>query len=53
MKKWDRVVDKNDRIGTFYRYQKHRDGTFAMVNWDDMMTLRRINPAELTIVIGR
>lgn len=44
----DRVVDSNGRTGTFYRYDKYRDGTFAMVKFDDAMTLRRVNPAELT-----
>ena len=41
MNKDDRVVDSNGRTGTFYRYDKYRDGTFAMVKFDDAMTLRR------------
>ena len=27
---------------------QYRDGTFAMVKFDDAMSLRRVNPAELT-----
>ncbi len=52
MKKYDRVVDGNGRTGTFYRYDKYRDGTFAMIKWDDRMTLRRVNPAEITQIRG-
>ena len=48
MDKDDRVVDSNGRTGTFYRYEKYRDGKFAMVKFDDAMSLRGVNPAELT-----
>lgn len=48
MNQGDRVVDSNGRTGTFFRYDKYRDGTFAQVKWDDRMTLRRVNPAEIT-----
>lgn len=48
MDKDGRVVDSNGRTGTFYRYEKYRDGKFAMVKFDDAMSLRRVNPAELT-----
>ena len=52
MKQDDRVVDSNGRTGTFYRYDKYKDGTFAMVKFDDAMSLRRVNPAELTVLRG-
>lgn len=50
MNKDDRVMDSTGRTGTFYRYDKYRDGTFAMVKFDDAMSLRRVNPAELTLI---
>lgn len=50
MEKGDRVVDSNGRTGTFFRYDRYRDGTFAQVKFDDAMSLRRVNPAELTLI---